>query len=92
MTLGRPIQPLQLSQEERETLALGAASDFCPGFVLAGAGHPELRGRENEHQGGAADAIVQADGGKVAQPLCGAASFQAIRRVRVPKLFARRRL
>jgi hypothetical protein len=55
MTLGRPIQPLQLSREERETRERWVRRPTsAQGFVLAGAGHPEPRGRENEHEGGAA--------------------------------------
>ena len=33
----------------RHACALGAASDFGPGLVPAGTGHPDLRARENEH-------------------------------------------
>src|ERR1019366_5239150 len=57
----------------RDAGALGAASEFGPGLVLAGADHPDLRAGKNEHGGSAADALGKTHGGQVAQPLCGAA-------------------
>ena len=79
MALGRPIPPLQLSREERETLERWVRRPSSAQALL-GPHRAGLCARRKQHPGGATHAREQTYGGQMAWPVRGAAPRWPARR------------